>query len=91
MKLSESDIEDANSQDVIRDRKLQFVAAHAEVTKRLNKNKKSLNSALLNMHSFDVNIVICAEADIINDEQILEILKKRFVILFPDQKLDILD
>ena len=90
METSDSDLASLNKDDIIRDVKIQFAAGHAEVIKRLNKNKKNLNNVLINMENFNVNELIGAECAVENEKKILEILEKRFTILFPDQKLDIL-
>ena len=90
MDLSASDVADMSKEDVIRDVRLQFTAGHAEVIKRKNKHQKKVQSILLNMENFDVNELVAAEAAVLNEEKIMEILNKRFSILFPDQKLDIL-
>ena len=90
MEMSDSDLASLGKEEVIREVRLQFTAGHAEVTKRLNKNKKRLNNTFLDMEHFDINEMLDAEAAIKNEENIMEILKSRFTILFPDQKLDIL-
>ena len=90
MELSDSDIAEISKDEIVRDVVLQFSAGHAEVTKRLNKNKKKVQSILLNMEHFNVNELIGAACAVENEEKILEILTKRFSILFPAQKLDIL-
>lgn len=90
MEISESDIASLSKEDIIREVRLQFTAGHAEVIKRKNKHQKKVQSILLNMENFDVNELVAAEVAVLNEEEIMEILTKRFTILFPDQKLDIL-
>ena len=90
MKLSDSDIASLSKEEILRDVRIQFAAGHAEVTKRLDKHNKKVNTILLNMENFDVNELVAAECAVMNEQNILEVLGKRFTILFPDQKLDIL-
>ena len=90
MKMSADDRAAFAQDDTVRDIKLQFAGAYAEVTKRLNQAKKDLQNNLLDVENFDVNSIVGAEVRIKNEENILEILKTRFTVLFPDQKLDIL-
>ena len=90
MEISESDIASLSKDDIIREVRLQFTAGHAEVIKRKNRHQKKVQNILLNMENFDVNELVAAEAAVLNEEKIMEILTKRFTILFPDQKLDIL-
>lgn len=90
MGMSENDIASLNRDDVVREIRLQFSSAHAEVKKRLGANKKKLQDILMNMENFDINVLLRAEIALVEEEKILEVMKKRFTILFPDQKIDIL-
>lgn len=91
MGMSENDIASLNRDDVVREIRLQFSSAHAEVKKRLGANKKKLQDILMNMEHFDINALINIELSVENEEKILGVMKKRFTILFPDQKIDILE
>ncbi|MDA3809647.1 MAG: hypothetical protein PF518_04875 [Spirochaetaceae bacterium] len=88
--MTSSDVAELNKEDIIREVRLQFSAGHAEIVKRMNKHNKKVQTILMDMEHFDVNTLLDAECAVINDEKILEIVSKRFTILFPDQKLDIL-
>lgn len=90
MKLSDSEVKVVETADLIREKKIQFISAHAETTKRLNKAKKKLQNNLMDVENMNVNVIVAAECQVLNEEKILEILTTRFKILFPDSKLDIL-
>lgn len=90
MGMSENDKATLQNDDIKRDIKLQFAGAYSEITKRLNSAKRQLQESLMDVENFDINRVLSAEADIKNEENLLEILKSRFSILFPEQNLDIL-